>query len=166
MVANDALLTLAQFSLALAGFTGVAIAFSWQGGAWHPADAFRTWRALASSLSAAFLALIPIALQLLGIDGDAVWRWSSAVFLAHSVGWTLIDAPRHWRNRAALKGVVPRSGAVVMYSIAAALTIAQALNASGALFRPQPGVYFCSLLVFLLLPAFIFARIPFVRPKA
>lgn len=50
---NDALLALAQFFLALAGFTGVVVTFGLRGDEWHPADFFRTWRALVSSLGAA-----------------------------------------------------------------------------------------------------------------
>jgi hypothetical protein len=66
MQPTDALLALAQFSLALAGFTGVVIAFGWRDDEWHAADAFRTWRALVTSLACAFLSLVPIALDCSG----------------------------------------------------------------------------------------------------
>jgi len=163
--ANDALLALAQFSLALAGFTGVVITFGLRGDDWHAADSFRTWRALVSSLGAAFLCLVPIALQLLGVAGEAVWRWSSAVFSLHSIGWVLLDAPQHWRHRATIRGVIPGWGPAILYPGAAVIFSAQLINALGVWWRPQAGVYFLGLVGFLILPAVIFARIPFVRPK-
>ena len=53
-----------------------------------------------------------------------------------------------------------------LLALASVLVVAQVLNALGVWFAPQPGVYFVGLLVYLLLPALIFARIPFVRPKS
>lgn len=165
MQPTDALLALAQFSLALAGFTGVVIAFGWREDEWHAADAFRTWRALVTSLACAFLSLVPIALELLGLKGEAVWRWSSAVFAVYSVIWAFFDARGHWRLRAELRQVVPVWGPGLLYALGTIMWISQILNAFGVGFAPQPGVYFAGLLLFLLLPALIFARIPFVRPK-
>ena len=161
---NDALIALAQFALALAGFTGVVISFGWSDEDWHAADAFRTLRALIASLGAAFLALVPIAIQVFGVTGEPVWRWSSAVFALHSVVWFATDAPRHWRKREELQGVIPAWGPIALYAAAVPIFVAQVLNALGVWFAPQPGVYFVGLLIFLLLPATIFARIPFVRP--
>lgn len=147
MAATEALLALAQFSLALAGFTGVVIAFGWRGGDWHAADSFRIWRALFTSLGAAFLSLVPVAIELLGVEGEAVWRWSSAAFAFYAILWASFDAPRHWRMRAVLRGVVPAWGPGLLYAIAACIFVAQVLNVFGVWFAPQPGV-------------------PFVRPKS
>ena len=166
MAATEALLALAQFSLALAGFTGVVIAFGWRGGDWHAADSFRIWRALFTSLGAAFLALVPVAFELLGVEGEALWRWSSGVFALYAIVWASLDAPRHWRLRAVLRGVVPSWGPGLLYTIAAGIFAAQVLNVLGVWYAPQPGVYFLGVLVYLLLPALIFARVPFVRPKS
>jgi hypothetical protein len=164
MEATEALLGLAQFALALAGFTGVVIAFGWRGGEWHAADAFRTWRALNSSLGAAFLALVPVALEQLGVHGEPLWRWSSLVICLYTVCWVSLDAPRHWRLRAELRAVIPAWGPRLLYASVAVIFAAQALNGLGLWWAPQPGVYFVGLIVFLLLPALIFGRIPFVRP--
>jgi O-antigen/teichoic acid export membrane protein len=163
--ATDALLALAQFSLALAGFTGVVISFGMRDGEWHAADAFRTRRALISSLGAAFLCLVPVAIQLFGIEGAALWRASSTLFSLYSVLWIAVDARRHWRGRREIAEVIPTWGPPMLYSGAAVIVTGQVLNSLGVWFAPQPGVYFLGLLAYLLLPAVLFARIPFVRPK-
>jgi hypothetical protein len=165
MQPSDAFLALAQFSLALAGFTGVVIAFGWRDDEWHAADAFRTWRALVTSLACAFLSLVPIGLELLGVQGAAVWRWSSAAFSAYALVWARFDAPEHWRLRSELREVVPVWGPWLLYGLGLLMWTSQILNALGVWYEPQPGVLFAGLLLFLLLPALIFARIPFVRPK-
>jgi hypothetical protein len=44
--------------------------------------------------------------------------------------------------------------------------LAGLLNATGILFAPQPGVYFFAVVCPLLLGAFVFVRMVFVRPSA
>jgi hypothetical protein len=160
---SDALIALAQFSLTLAGFIGALVAFVGRGGRWHPADSFRARRALSASLGVGFMAMLPLALGLFGVAGDALWRISSALAACYGAFWLGCDAPRYWRERAELRGVVPRWGAVAVY--ASALGVIAALGGLAlALIPPGPGVYFASQLHALLLPAAVFARVPFVRP--
>jgi hypothetical protein len=160
---TDALIALAQFALTLAGFSGALVAFVGRDGSWHAADSFRTRRAIATSAGVAFLAMAAVALQMAGVIGGALWRASSALAGAFGVLWLAGDAPRYRRERRALRGVVPIWGTYAVYASAAAISGVHAWN---ALCGASAGVYFGAQLYTLLLPAVVFARVPFVRPEA
>ena len=67
MIDTGAFQSLAEFGIALAGFTSVVVVFSRRDGEFHPADRFRILTALVPSLGAAFLALVPVGLDLMGL---------------------------------------------------------------------------------------------------
>jgi hypothetical protein len=161
---EDAFLTVAEFAIALAGFTSVVVIFSRGGGEWAPADRFRIRSALLSSLGAGLLALLPSCLVLLGLSGTAVWRLSSfffLVFLTVGIAWNSaairqLDGP----SREFLGSVVPRAMAISAY-VALAL---QGANVLGIGFEPQPGLVFVGLLHQLAVSVVAFTRTVFLRP--
>ena len=85
MQGADAFLTLAEFSIALAGFTSVVVVFANRGGEFSSIDRFRVQGALWSSLGPAVLAFAPIAFDLFGLSETGIWRASSALFCAYLI---------------------------------------------------------------------------------
>ena len=166
MTDSGAFESLAEFAIALAGFTSVVVVFSRRDGELHPADRFRIRAALVSSLGAAFLALVPVGLELTGLPSSAVWRASSLVLVA-AVAWDSIHTEVRRRR------LSPNARSVLSSRISGFLRalrlfsfVAGLLNATGVLFAPQPGAYFFAVLCALLYGAIAFARMVFVRPAA
>lgn len=164
LIDSGAFQSLAEFSIALAGFTGVVVIFSRGDGGFHPADRFRMLMALVPSLVAAFLAHIPVGLELTGLSPELVWRVSSLVLVA-------VLASEWVSSEILLRQQRPESRAVLLpllLGLARALRLFPAgaglLNATGLLFTPQPGAYFFSLVCLLLLATLAFVRLLFVRP--
>ena len=161
---NDALLTLAEFSIALAGFTGVVVVFGSRPGGWHPMDRYRVSIILWCSIGPAFLSLLPIGFGMFGLQGSALWRLCSLLFVLWGVGaaraaflyFRQLDADSRslqsdfmfWFNRS---------------GIALALVV-QALNSLGIWFGPGPGPYFLGLVFILFIASYVFARMVLVRP--
>ena len=78
MEASDVLLTIAEMAIGLAGFSGVVLAFTYQGRL-RPADRYRFLGLFTQALTVAFLCLVPFGFYHAGYAGDAIWRGSSAV---------------------------------------------------------------------------------------
>lgn len=159
---SDMLSTVAEIALGLAGFTGVLVVLGRQPGRLSPAGAFRLTVLLIGSLSALFLALIPLALHDSGLSGSVLWRVSSLVMAGSilATGGLLVRPVRRFRrgesesyNPTIL--VLITTGAVLVF-------IAQMVNASGVLGGPSPGAYSFGLLFFLAVGAVQFVRILFV----
>jgi hypothetical protein len=164
LIDSSAFQSLAEFGIALAGFTSVVVVFSRRDGQFHPADRFRILTALVPSLGAAFLALVPVGLDLMGLSPSAVWRVSSLVLVAAvAAEWV--------QGEIRLHRLPPEALAILSFHIASfirALRVfalaAGLLNASGILFAPQPGAYFFAVLCPLLIGTVAFVRMVFVRP--
>jgi len=166
LIDSGAFQSLAEFAIALAGFTSVVVVFSRRDGEFHPADRFRIRIALVASLGAAFLALVPVGLELTDLSPSAVWRASSLVLVA-AVAWDSIHAD------ARLRRLSPEARAVLSSQLSTFLRllrlfafVAGLLNATGLLFAPQPSAYFFAVLCALLYGAIAFVRMVFVRPAA
>ena len=89
----ETLVGIAEIAVALAGFTGVVVAFGSRGqGAWHPGDKLRLGFLLESSLTAAGFSLL--ALLLLSLEqGEAVtWATMSGI-------WALFMPGSLWSSR-------------------------------------------------------------------
>jgi hypothetical protein len=164
LIDSGAFQSLAEFGIALAGFTSIVVVFSRRDGEFHEADRFRIRAALVPSLGAAFLALAPVGLELTGLSPSTVWRVSSLVLVA-AVAWDSVHTYRRFRRlppegRAVLSSTLISFGrALRLFALVAGL-----LNATGMLFAPQPGVYFFAVLCPLLYGAIVFVNMVFVRP--
>ena len=164
MAGENAFLTIAEFAMALAGFTSVVVIFSRRGEGWNPVDAFRIRAALWASLGGGFFALIPSGLWLVGVSGHPLWRVSSSLFAAF-IGVLLLDSLRRLHNldsdsRLLLGSIAPRAMPLL---IVVALLL-QLANVVGTGFEPQPGAYFFGLLLLLLGGVVAFVRTIFIRP--
>ena len=156
--------SLAEFGIALAGFTSIVIVFGRRDGEIHPADRFRIRMGLVPSLGAAFLALLPVGLELTGLSPSAVWRLSSCV-LVFAIIAEWVPGERGFRNLPAEALTIISSRVANFLRAVRLLALATGLlNATGLLFAPQPGAYFFAVLCPLLGGAIGFARTVFVRP--
>ena len=160
MAESDAFQSLAEFGIALAGFTSIVIVFSRQGGDFHPADRFRVFTAVVLSLGAAFLALLPVGLDLVGLPPSVVWRVASLVLVVF-IGWYSVIA----EIRPPEARIVLSSGLRNLFrTLRFVAAFASIINASGVLFPPQAGVYFLAVLCPLAIGAIVFLRVVFIRP--
>jgi len=80
----ESLGTITEFAAALAGFSGIVVALGDRPGMLHPIDRFRVMALLASSLGAALLSLVPVALVDVGLSVSLSWRSASGVFAAYA----------------------------------------------------------------------------------
>jgi hypothetical protein len=161
----DALLTLAEIALGLAGFTGVIVVFGRDPKApWHPLDSYRVVRMLSSSLAALFFSLLPEGLRATGMPTVWTWRLSSALLLIYMVlsgrnalvAFRALDSEDRAQFNVRYFPIIVAGGTAVM--------LALALNAVGALWTPAYAVYYFGVLWQLGFAAFQFVRIVFVRP--
>ncbi len=92
MELTELLIGIAEIAIAMAGFTGVVVAFgSRSQGAWHPGDRLRLAFLLEASLTAAGFALA--SLWLYTALGDAPWTWRVS-----SGAWVVATAISLWRS--------------------------------------------------------------------
>ncbi len=119
----------------------------------------------APSLGAAFLALLPVGIAMLGVGERSVWRISGLIFVLYYASVSAFifsrlrgfepESREHLSNRFM---AVVAAGSLVNF-------VAQLLNSIGVWFEPQPGVYFLGLIFCLIVAAAIFVRAIFVRPQ-
>ena len=94
---DEALVGLAEIAIALAGFTGVVVAFgSRSEGAWHPGDRLRLGFLLEASLTAVGFALLGLLLISINISQSMSWIIGSAI-------WALYMTLSLTRSHLALK---------------------------------------------------------------
>lgn len=161
-VAN-ALLTLAQVGIGLAGFSSILVALSGKPHQWTPVDAFRIRNILAFTFQSVFLSLVPFVLAFFSLPESTVWRASLLIIAIATVASVVLVLGGFYRlsrpQRAVLNAVVVSTVTVVLIAMAAF----EALAASGSL-RPAPGVFFLGLVVLLGISTVLVARFLFARP--
>jgi hypothetical protein len=162
--AFDALLTLAEVSLGLAGFAGIVVVFGRGPGILPPADTLRLAALVGASFGTLFLSLTSIALGFLGVPEPELWQWSSAIMVVVFVPVHVVGMLRVRRIAADMFEVTP----VYLFVIGALLfvgnLIAQVCNSLGVGSLPIFGVYLFGLILYLGFAAMQFARMLFVRP--
>ena len=161
--ASDLLSTIVEFSIGLAGFSGIVGIFINRSGQWIYVDRFRVTNLLLMSLTPGFLSFI--SLGLLPIVDGAI-EISAAIF-ATTIVLLLTFIPRA-RSRVpeidrplvGLRIFVPMSLTFVV------LLILQTLIAVSVIDSYEFTVYYYSLVVMLLLAVIQFARLILARPHA
>jgi hypothetical protein len=159
----NALLTLAQVAIGLAGFATILVALSGKPHQWTPVDAFRIRNILAFSFQSVFLSLVPFVLAFFSLPEPAVWRVSLLVIAITTLAGVLLvlsgvyRLPRH--ERAVLNAAVVSTVTAVLFAAA----VGELLGAFGIL-RPAPGVFFLGLVVLLGVSTVLVARFLFARP--
>ena len=83
---SDVFLTLAEVSVAFAGFSGIVAVFGRRDpGTWSLGDRYRFFSLVETSLVSAFLSLIPFGCTAMGLSPRTLWALSSILFVAYMV---------------------------------------------------------------------------------
>ena len=161
-VAN-ALLTLAQVAIGLAGFSAILVALSGKPHQWTPVDAFRIRNILAFSFQSVFLSLVPFVLAFFRLPESSVWKLSLLVIAIATFGGVLLVLSGVYRlsrpERAVLNAVVVSTVTAILFTMAAV-----ELLAAFGIVHPAPGVFFLGLVVLLGVSTVLVARFLFARP--
>jgi hypothetical protein len=158
MQASEELLTIAELAIAIAGFSGVVVAFGHRGEL-TPVDRWRFASLLAISMGAAVLAFLPSVLHLLGISGSFLWRVSSAMYLGISVAHLIIFVPRLLRTGREFDVTPPRAFLLVSFLLVALNLSLQLLNVVGWPYPPNAAFLTSGLIIWLVLAALNFGSL-------
>ena len=159
----NALLTVAQVAIGLAGFSSILVALSGKPHQWTPVDAFRIRNILAFTFQSVFLSLIPFVLSFFSLPPSTVWQASLLILVVATVADVLLILAGVYRlsasERAVLKTLVV-STVTVTLCIAAVVELIAVFGAIG----PASGVFFLGLVVLLAVSTVLVARFLFARP--
>ena len=153
MQASDELLTIAELAIALAGFSGVVVAFAHQGKL-TAIDRTRFTLLLSLAMGAAVVSFAPSLLHLLGLTGSALWRGSSVAFLAAAVLFLTLVALN--RNSHPLNAGTPRPFLVLNIGLTMLTYASQLSNALGWPWPPGPALLVFGLLMWLVSASMLF----------
>ena len=160
----EILTTIAQLSVAVIGFSGIAIAFNRQPGRLSEVESYRVLILFANSFAAIFLSLLPFALYYFGLSETAVWRTGSALCLLFELVFLAIHIPRTLtllhKHRDLFS--VPQLCFVLCGHVAN--VVIQLVNAAGLLTGRTLSLFILGLLWLLFHSVFQFGRILFVQP--
>ena len=158
MQGSDVLLTIAELAVAFAGFSSIVVVFQHRDPAqWSPAISMRLRAMIEGSLGALYAALLPFALEGLGMQGVVLWRAASAgAFLALAIQGAVLFR----RARALLpQGELKRGftfGTAAVNLLVMALLLA---NSAGALGPPGYGPYVVAVIWGLVVASLVFLRL-------
>jgi hypothetical protein len=160
--ASEELLAVAELAIALAGFSGVVVAFA-RDGKLSPVDRWRFAGLLSVAMGAAAIAFVPSILHHLGVSAGALWRASSVVLLLVSAPYLLIFPPRVTRVAREHGAEAPRSFMVGTFGLVALNLGMQVSNAVGWPGSPGPGLLIAGLVVWLIVASLGFALLVLSR---
>jgi len=158
--------TLAEFAISLAGFAGVVVVFRRSEGRLHPADGIRVFMALMPTLACAFLALLPIALELVDLPPATVWLVASIVHGTAVVSIVSAILIRVGQLTPDARSVLSRPLSAFFYTLLGLSILVNLLSATAVVGVPPVGTYFFGLLALLAVGATVFLRMVFIRPAA
>ena len=161
----EGFLTLTEFPIALAGFTGIVVVFVHQNKEWDTFDKFRIGNALWSSIGAAFLASIPTGLFYLEIEEPTVW-FTEALIIGVYIVFILVAVTIRRKTMLTPEQDKKLPQKYVMSIFAAGILIVMLilLSLMGMLSIPLKGLAYFSLIYLLIIAVFAFSRIIFYRP--
>ena len=163
MEGSEALSTIAEVGLGLAGFTGILVALGHSPEAFTRPGVLRLLLLLVSSLGAVFLALLPFALQESGVSSSACWRLSSALLAVFTSVSLALLGYQIQRHRGEFGELYSGTVFVVVATGSFAVVALQVVNVAGAGAFPRSGPYLFGLLWLLFVASVQFVRILFVR---
>jgi hypothetical protein len=155
----DSFATLTEFSVAIAGFSGIAIAIGARDGAVSSLTQFRNLNLLNFSIGAAFGSVLPPLMSHLGQTGESIWTYSSGLFAA--IAFYLVIAP--FVGRAALSPSERKMTSWPIWIVSVGGTaiagVAQILNVFGFFGHPGPGPLYAGIVWTLLMATIQFYRL-------
>lgn len=163
----EAYLSLAEFSISLAGFTGVIVVFVQKDQKWLELDKFRVINALLASLGASFLSLIPYGLSYLDYNNPKIFQIHSFCIAMYLL---LVIASVLWRRNKNLtdleRSQLPKKMVRILILIGILLITVHFTIQVGLIQLSLNGLNYFSIVYLLLLSTFAFSRIIFYRPKS
>ena len=163
MQGGEALSTIAEVGLGLAGFTGILVALGRSQAAFSRPEVLRLLLLLVSSLGAVFLALLPFALHESGVLDIACWRLSSIILAAFTTTSLAYLGYQIQRRRGEFGELFSTAVFVIVATGSVVIVVLQLVNAIGIGAPPRSGPYLFGLLWLLFIASLQFARILFVR---
>lgn len=153
---GDILLTLAEVSVAFAGFSGVVAVFGRRDPeTWSFADRFRFFSLVQASLSSLLLCIMPFGMLALNISESTVWRSMSALFVLYAIVVVIFSSRRFLATSSSDRGGFTMSVFPVAIAVSAPLLVASIYNVVvSAAFGP----FLAALIFLLILSSFLFAR--------
>jgi hypothetical protein len=158
MQAADALTTLAEVSVAFAGFSGIVTAFRRRSpGEWSDLDRFRFRFMIEFSLATLALSMLPLFLAELGLSESRAWTVASLVLGGGALSYLARSA---WQLRRLLAAGEPVSHTLAAVSVAIGIAVAASAFANAAgLFSHPSGVYLAGVGGCLFVSSAMFARL-------
>lgn len=161
---SDTLLGFAELGVGLGGFASIFLALTRRGERLAPGDAYPVRWMLINSLGAAGLAIVPVAVEALGLAPPRLWQLCSGLHVALMLAGTIPAALQESRRldpeqRASIDPRVQAFG----WCTAGAIFLAQALNTLGWLVGPAAGPYLVSLGLMLVVGGVHFIGLLFRR---
>jgi len=157
---QDVLIGFAEVSVVLAGFSGISVMLGRrQLEQWSFAEAARMTCMIESSLTAAFFAILPIAISSFGIGVQQTWTLSSAILALVTLYHMFLNA-RRMRRAYAMDpdDRLPISFRASMALIGFIIVVILILNSLGVIFDHSAGPYFAGLLFHLAFAGLMFMR--------
>jgi hypothetical protein len=158
--------TLTEFAVAIAGFSGIAIAIGARNGVVSSLTQFRNRNLLNFSIGAAFGSVLPPLMSHLGASGVSIWTYSSGLFSAISV--FLVLGPFLGRLSLAESERKVTSWPIWIVSIGGTsiIPVALVLNIAGFFGSPGPGPLYAGIVWILLMATIQFYRLLSASPEA
>jgi hypothetical protein len=163
---EDSFAAVMEFSVALAGFAGVAIALSVEPGALAPLDRFRALNLLSNALGAGFGASFVLIGNAFALTGPVLWqRAGMGVFVVVILCMALPVYQK--RQLAAADRSRLSSGLwVLLLGGHTVLAVTQLANIAGLFGPPNPGPIMVSLIWLLFFSSLLFVRMLVSRPTS
>jgi hypothetical protein len=158
MQGSDVLLTIAEVSVAFAGFASIVVLFQHRDpDNWPASVVIRLRTMIECSLVALFAAIFPFVLHHLGLVGEVLWGTASVVFGLVYIAFAL----RVWRHsRPGLEsGELSRTFAVSSNLGVAVVSLLLLVNGMGIMFQRAFGPYLVGVACTLLFASLMFLRV-------
>lgn len=158
----EAVATLSEFALALAGFAAIALVLGEREGALPPGAVFVVRFMVVNALGPAILALLALVLAQVGVPQPGLWRLCSGVYLAGAAFSGMLSL-RYERDLIRAGQLILNRGLNV--GIWIAVFVAHAIELSNLIGVPAPpsaGLFLLGLWTLLAIGAFQFVALLFV----
>ena len=156
----DALQTLAEVAIGVAGFTGVISIFRRRSGGEDALSAWRTSTILTTSLASLLLSTLPMGLALSGLQAPGLWRVCSGAYIVIAV-LVIADVVRRRSllpSDARTVVLASRQYAVFLYVVGGGAVVSQILTVHPSLVTEPAGSYFFATLALIGTSCIIFVR--------
>jgi len=155
---QDALTTVAEIAIAIAGFSGIAAVLGRRGqGDWELGDVFHLRLLLRSSFSTVIFCFVPIVLSSASVAAEKTWALSSGAWLVYFVSIILPISLGGARRVAKVTGErVERNYAAILVFLGAGLVV---LHTANVVAVREAWPYLAALVATLVMPFIQFLRL-------